>query len=78
MPLTALALKTRIPPSWTLKHGTLPDDTIWQNVSVSWWQQFIRAAVTYLTVTALTLGFAIPVTVTGSFSQIKYLANVAP
>jgi hypothetical protein len=76
--LAALALKTRIPPSWTLKHGTTPDDTIWQNVSISWWQQFIRAMVTYLVVAGLTLGFAIPVTVAGSLSQIKYLANIAP
>jgi len=74
-PLAALVLKTRVPPSWTLKHGTTVADTIWQNVSNSWWQQLIRTMGTYLLVAALTLGFAIPVTVAGSLSQVKYLAN---
>ena len=77
-PLTALALKARIPPSWTLKYATTADDTIWQNVSISWWQQFIRMVIAYLLVAALTLGFAIPVTAAGSLSQIMYLANIAP
>jgi hypothetical protein len=76
MPLAALVLKTSVPPSWTLKLGTTPDDTIWQNVSISWWQQCIRRAAVYLLVAVLTLGFAFPVTIIGTLSQIKYLANV--
>jgi hypothetical protein len=74
--LATIALKARISPSWTLKHGTTPSDTIWAHVSISWWQQCLRTATVYLLVTMLTLGFAVPVTMIGSLSQIKYLANV--
>ena len=77
-PLAALPLKTQIPPSWTLKRGVIPNDMIWQNVSISWWQQFARTSAVYLFVTALTLGFALPVSVAGSVSQIRYLTSVAP
>ncbi|PVH75949.1 DUF221-domain-containing protein [Cadophora sp. DSE1049] len=76
--LTALALRAQVPPSWTLKHGTSPSDIIWHNVSNSWWQQFIRTAIVYLLVGTVTLGFAFPITIIGSLSQISYLANVAP
>ncbi|RDL31558.1 Uncharacterized protein BP5553_09767 [Venustampulla echinocandica] len=76
--LATIALEARIPPSWTLKHGTTPSDTIWPHVSISWWRQCIRTAVVYLLVTALILGFAVPVTIIGSLSQIKYLTNVVP
>jgi hypothetical protein len=78
MPLAALALKTRLPTSWTLKQGTTPDDTIWKNISVGWWEQSTRAAIVYLMVAVLTLGFAIPVTVAGTLSQIRYLADATP
>ncbi|KAH8674390.1 hypothetical protein BGZ60DRAFT_403801 [Tricladium varicosporioides] len=74
--LATLALKARIPPTWTLKHGTAPDDTIWAHISISWWQQCIRTIIVYLLVTTLTLGFAVPVTIIGLLSQIKYLADV--
>lgn len=77
MPLAAVALRAQIPPSWTLKHATIPSDTIWTHVSISWWQRCVRTAVVYLLVTGLILGFAVPVTVVGSLSQIKYLANAA-
>lgn len=76
--LAALALTARIPPSWTLKHGTTPNDTIWQNLSISWWQQSARTTIVYLIAAILTVGFAFPVTFIGSLSQIEYLANVAP
>lgn len=51
---------------------------VWQNVSIGWWQQSVRTAIVYLLVATLTLGFALPVTVAGSLSQIRYLASVAP
>jgi hypothetical protein len=48
------------------------------NVSMSWRQLFIRNTAVYLLVAALILGFAFPVTVAGTLSQVRYLANVAP
>jgi hypothetical protein len=77
-PIAALALKARIPPSWTLRHGTTADDTIWSNISISWWQQGIRTAIVYFLVAVLILGFAFPVAIIGSLSQVGYLANVIP
>lgn len=76
--LAALALKTRIPPSWTLKHGTTENDTVWRNVSISWWQQCTRTGIVYLLAAVVILGFAFPVAIIGSLSQIEYLANIAP
>lgn len=76
--LTALVLKAKVPPSWTLKRGNSPSDIIWHNVPTSWWQQFIRTATVFLLVATLTIGFAFPIIIIGSLSQISYLANVAP
>ena len=74
--LATIALKARIPPSWTLRHGATPNDVVWSHVSISWWQQCIRTIMVYLFISGLTLGFAVPVTIIGSLSQIKYLSNV--
>ena len=76
--LAALAIKARIPPSWTLKRGTALEDTIWQNLSISWWQEFVRTIAVYLLTATLILGFAIPVAFIGSLSQINYLTNAVP
>ncbi|KAH7370290.1 hypothetical protein BKA65DRAFT_589651 [Rhexocercosporidium sp. MPI-PUGE-AT-0058] len=78
IPLAALALKARVPPTWTLKQGAVATDTIWRNVSISWWQHYIRTSVVYFLVALLTLGFAFPVTIIGSISQIEYLVKVVP
>ncbi|KAH7309382.1 hypothetical protein BKA65DRAFT_485479 [Rhexocercosporidium sp. MPI-PUGE-AT-0058] len=78
IPLAALALKARVPPTWTLKQGTVATDTMWRNVSISWWQHYIRTSVVYFLVALLTLGFAFPVTIIGSISQIEYLVKVVP
>ncbi|KAG0644996.1 hypothetical protein D0Z07_9212 [Hyphodiscus hymeniophilus] len=76
--LATLALKTGVPPSWTLKQGTAPNDTIWHNVTTSWWQQCIRTVIVYILSAMLTLGFAFPAIIIGSLSQIEYLANILP
>jgi hypothetical protein len=76
IPLAAVALKARIPPTWTLKHGTTANDTIWRNVSISWWQQCIQSAVVNIFIALLTLGYIFPVTILGSLSQIEYLVHL--
>ncbi|KAG4411201.1 hypothetical protein IFR04_015655 [Cadophora malorum] len=78
VPLAALALKARVPPTWTLKEGIVATDTIWRNVSISWWQHCIRTSLVYSLVALLTAGFAFPVTIIGSISQIEYLVKVVP
>jgi hypothetical protein len=77
-PSITLAIKAQAPPSWTLKQGTTAGDIIWSNVSISWWQKIIQTAFVYSLAAALTLGFALPVAITGSLSQIGYLTYVVP
>jgi hypothetical protein len=77
-PSITLAIKAQAPPSWTLKQGTTAGDIIWPNVSISWWQKIIQTAFVYSLAAALTLGFALPVAITGSLSQIGYLTYVVP
>ena len=77
-PSIALAIKAQAPPSWTFKQGTTAADIIWSNVSISWWQQIIQTAFVYSLAAALTLGFALPVAIAGSLSQIGYLTYVVP
>ncbi|KFY98246.1 hypothetical protein V500_01756, partial [Pseudogymnoascus sp. VKM F-4518 (FW-2643)] len=77
-PSIALAIKAQAPPSWTLKQGTTAADIIWSNVSISWWQQIIQTAFVYSLAAALTIGFTLPVAITGSLSQIGYLTYVVP
>jgi calcium permeable stress-gated cation channel len=76
IPLAVLTLKTRSPPSWTVKRGTAHDDIIWPNLAISWWEQCIRASIVYFLLVVLVLRFALPVTITGVFSQIAYLIGV--
>jgi len=78
IPLAVLTLKTRSPPSWTVKRGTAHDDIIWPNLAISWWEQCIRASIVYFLLVVLVLGFALPVTITGVLSQIAYLIGVIP
>lgn len=75
--LANIALEAQIPPFWTLKHGTTIYDIIWGYVSISWWQLCIRTVVVNVLLAILTIGFALPVTIIGSISQINYLAGLA-
>ncbi|KAI9812046.1 MAG: hypothetical protein M1827_004939 [Pycnora praestabilis] len=52
-----------------------PDDVLWDNMSVRWWERYLRMAVTFVIVCALVIGWAFPVTFTGLLSQIKFLTS---
>lgn len=52
-----------------------PDDVIWDNMSIKWWESYIRTGVVIAIIIGLVIGWAIPVSFTGLLSQIKYLAN---
>ena len=52
-----------------------PDDVIWDNMSIKWWESYIRTTVVIIVVMGLIVGWAIPVTFTGLLSQIKYLTK---
>ena len=55
-----------------------PDDVLWDNMSVKWWERYLRTAAVILVVVGLIIGWAFPVTFTGLLSQLKYLAGLEP
>lgn len=52
-----------------------PDDVLWDNMSVKWWEAYIRTGVVFISIVGLIIGWAFPVTFTGLLSQIQYLEN---
>lgn len=52
-----------------------PNDVIWDNMSIKWWEPYIRTGLVCVLLFGLILGWAFPVTFTGLLSQIKYLAT---
>jgi len=52
-----------------------PDDVIWDNMSITWWQSYIRTLIVLAMICGLIIGWAIPVSFTGSLSQIQYLST---
>jgi hypothetical protein len=50
-----------------------PKDVIWDNMSVKWWERYLRTSVVFMIVTLMIIGWAIPVAFTGLLSQIRYL-----
>lgn len=52
-----------------------PDDVLWDNMSIKWWEAYIRTAVVFVLIVGLIIGWAFPVTFTGLLSQIEYLEN---
>lgn len=50
-----------------------PDDVIWDNMSIRWWESYVRTGIVIVVIIALIIGWAFPVTFTGLLSQIKYL-----
>ncbi|MCJ1384779.1 hypothetical protein MMC17_007897 [Xylographa soralifera] len=52
-----------------------PDDVIWDNMSITWWESYIRTVVVLVLIIGLVIGWAIPVSFTGTLSQIQYLSQ---
>lgn len=52
-----------------------PDDVIWDNMSIKWWESYIRTGLVVVIIVGLVIGWAFPVTFTGLLSQISYLAT---
>lgn len=55
-----------------------PDDVLWDNMSVKWWEAYLRTAAVLILIAGLIIGWAFPVTFTGLLSQIQYLENYKP
>ncbi|EEQ31857.1 hypothetical protein McanMca71_007806 [Microsporum canis] len=50
-----------------------PDDVIWDNMSIKWWERYIRTFGVMIIVGAMVIGWAFPVAFTGLLSQLSYL-----
>lgn len=53
--------------------GINPDEVIWKNLRIKWWERIIRNIVTISFVCALIIFWAIPVAVVGAISNINSL-----
>ena len=52
-----------------------PDDVIWDNMSLTWFERYVRTVLVWVMIVGLTIGWAFPVTFTGLLSQVNYLAR---
>ena len=52
-----------------------PDDVIWDNMSMRWWESYVRPAIVIVIIVGLVVGWAIPVSFTAILSQIKTLTG---
>lgn len=52
-----------------------PDDVIWDNMSIKWWERYLRTFGILAIVCAMVVGWAFPVAFTGLLSQLSYLEN---
>jgi hypothetical protein len=50
-----------------------PDDVIWDNMSIKWWERYLRTFGVIIIVAAMVVGWAFPVAFTGLLSQLSYL-----
>ena len=51
-----------------------PDDVIWDNMSIKWWELWLRNGVVLVIVAGMVVLWAIPVAWTSTFANITYLA----
>lgn len=50
-----------------------PDDVLWGNMSIRWWERYLRTGVVVTMFVGIIIGWAFPVTFTGLLSQVNYL-----
>lgn len=51
-----------------------PDDVIWDNMSVKWWENYFRTAAVILLIAGLILGWAVPVGFTGILGNLDSIS----
>ena len=52
-----------------------PDDVIWDNMSVKWWERYLRTGLIFIIIIGLIVAWAIPVAFTGALSQISSVSK---
>ena len=56
--------------------GIKPEEVIWGNLSIPWWQRIIRRYASYFFIAILIIFWAIPVGIVGIISQVNTLKNL--
>jgi len=57
---------------------TAPEDVVWDNMQLVWWQRLIRVYSINAAITALIVFYSIPTAFVGSISNVTYLTNLLP
>lgn len=71
------SLSHHVPQQMSPRHIEVsPDDVIWDNMKISWWQRYLRVFGVTVAVGGLIIGWAFPVALVGLISQIDYLTGV--
>lgn len=71
------SLSHHVPQQMCPRHIEVsPNDVIWDNMKINWWQRYMRIFGITVAVSGLIIGWAFPVAVVGLLSQIDYLTEV--
>ncbi|KAK6519792.1 hypothetical protein TWF506_000086 [Arthrobotrys conoides] len=55
-----------------------PNDVIWENLHMRWWDRYLRYGASNAAVAGLILAWSVPMVFVASLSQISHLANLVP
>ena len=55
-----------------------PDDVLWDNMSIKWWERYLRTGIVLAICLGLIIFYAIPVAFTSLLAKLSLLANIAP
>lgn len=55
-----------------------PNDVVWDNMSIKWWERYLRTFGIIVIVSGMVIGWAFPVAFTGLLSQLSYLQGNFP
>lgn len=70
------SLSHHIPQHMAPRHVEIsPDDVIWDNMAIKWWERYIRSAIVLVISIALIIFYAIPVTFSSLLSKVSTLAQ---
>lgn len=58
--------------------GLTPEEIIWSNMKLQWWERLVKFATTTAFVVVLVIFWSIPVAIVGAISQIDYLIDKLP
>ncbi|KXT11331.1 hypothetical protein AC579_3090 [Pseudocercospora musae] len=58
--------------------GMSPEEVVWSNLRIKWWERVVRQIATTTFIVALVLFWSIPVAVVGAISNITYLTCALP